>query len=239
MIGEAFFSAMKAMLASALLPELDRHGVTMLIVKVAGTPTVRDLRPVTLLNCSYKLLSMVLVQRLNMALPEVITSSQLAVPGRDIVSGGHNLISTIQFINHNQRRGGFVASWDQVNAHNRPSTGYLGLVLKAMHFPLVFRGWVNLLHRAATTRLIAGPAGLTASITVNFSFRQGNPAASPLYALQEEPLVRQVATVCSGVTIGRSAASHRQVDEAFCDDETIAGTDIQDVTWFEEAMRKF
>ena len=238
-IGEDYFSAMKAVLASALLPESDRHGVTRLIVKVAGTPTVKDLRPVTLLNCSYKLLSMVMVQRLNMALPEVISSSQLAVPGRDIMSGGHNLISTIQYLNHDPRRGGFVASWDQVKAHDRASTSYLDLVLEAMQFPLAFRGWVKMLHKGATTRLIAGPAGLTESITVNFSFRQGDPAASPLYALQEEPFLRQVATVCRGVTIGRNAASYRQVDEAFCDDETITGTDIQDVMRFEEAMRKF
>ena len=46
---------------------------------------------------------MVLVQRLNMTLPEVITSSQLAVPGKEIMSSGHNLVSTIQFINHDLR----------------------------------------------------------------------------------------------------------------------------------------
>ena len=84
-----------------------------------GTPKVTDLRPVTLLNCTYKLLSMVLVQRLNRVLPEVIISSHLEVPGKEIMSGGHNLVSTIQFINHDQRRGGFVASWDQVKAHDR------------------------------------------------------------------------------------------------------------------------
>ena len=37
-MGEDFFSAMKEVLASALLPESDRHGVTRLIVKVDGTP---------------------------------------------------------------------------------------------------------------------------------------------------------------------------------------------------------
>ena len=55
----------------------------------------------------------------------MITSSQLAVPGREIMSGGHNLVSTTQFINHNQRWGGFVALWDQVKAHDRATTGYL------------------------------------------------------------------------------------------------------------------
>ena len=64
-VGDDFFSAVKAALASALLPESDRHGVTRLIVKVDGVPKVTDLWPVTLLNCTYKLLSMVLVERLN------------------------------------------------------------------------------------------------------------------------------------------------------------------------------
>ena len=40
------------------------------------------------------------------------------------------------------------------------------------------------------------------------------------------------------MTIGRIVPSYRQVDEAFCDDETIAGTDIRDVVRFEETMRK-
>ena len=48
-----------------------------------------------------------------------------------------------------------------------------------------------------------------------------------------------MAAVCKGVTIGRGITSHRQVDEAFCDDETIVGTDIQDVVRFEETMKKF
>ena len=56
-IGNDFFSALRLVLATALLPESDQHGVTRLIVKVLGTPSVLDLRPVTLLNCSYKLLS--------------------------------------------------------------------------------------------------------------------------------------------------------------------------------------
>ena len=39
--------------------------------------------------------------------------------------------------------------------------------------------------------------------------------------------------------IGSSVASHRQVYEAFCDDEVIAGTDIEDVVRFKETMKKF
>jgi hypothetical protein len=238
-IGEDFFSALKAVLASALLPQSDRHGVTRLIIKVLGVPSVLDLRPVTLLNCSYKLLSMVLVARLGRVLPEVITSGQLATPGRVIMSGGHNLISTIQHINNMKRQGGFVASWDQMKAHDRSSTLYLDLVLEAMKFPPVFRGWVRMLHRGATTRLLAGSSGLTRAISVTFSFRQGDSAASPLYTLQQEPFLLRVRQVCTGVRIGRNISSFCQVDEAFSDDETIVGTEISDVVKFEGEMRKF
>ena len=48
-----------------------------------------------------------------------------------------------------------------------------------------------------------------------------------------------MAVVCKGVTIGCGITSHRQVDEAFCDDETIVGTEIEDVIRFEETMKKF
>ena len=51
-VGDDFF-AMKAVLASDLLPESDRHGETRLIVKVDGVPKVTNLRPATLLNCTY------------------------------------------------------------------------------------------------------------------------------------------------------------------------------------------
>ena len=41
------------------------------------------------------------------------------------------------------------------------------------------------------------------------------------------------------MTIGRSFALYRQVDNAFCDDETITGMDIQDVVRLKETIRKF
>ena len=115
-IGNDFFTSLQAVLAAALLPESDKHRATRLIVKVLTIPTVQDLQPVTLLNCSYTILSMVLVARLNLVLPEVITSGQLAIPGRVIMSWRHNLISTINYINQTRGQGGFLASWDQVKA---------------------------------------------------------------------------------------------------------------------------
>ena len=45
--------------------------------------------------------------------------------------------------------------------------------------------------------------------------------------------------MCNGVRIGHNVSSYHQVDEAFCDDENIVGTDLDDVIKFVDAMEKF
>ena len=91
------------------------------MAKVDGVPTVVELRSITLLICSYKILTSILTFRLRPVLHEVIRSSQLAVPGRQIMSGGFNLISAIQYINESAGRGGYIVRYDDMKAFDRAS----------------------------------------------------------------------------------------------------------------------
>ena len=53
-------------------------------------------------------------------MPQVIQSRQLATPGKDIMEGAHNLLSTLSYIDKKfkveGKTGGFVASYDMVNS---------------------------------------------------------------------------------------------------------------------------
>ena len=58
------------------LVESNKHGATRLIRKVSGIPLVSELRPITMLNCDYRILSKILANRILKVLSSVIKSPQ-------------------------------------------------------------------------------------------------------------------------------------------------------------------
>ena len=76
--------------------ESNKDGVTRLVPKVKGVPSVDELRPITLLDCDYKILSKWLVKRMKPELPYVIKSGQLCTVGKkNILFGVNNILSGI------------------------------------------------------------------------------------------------------------------------------------------------
>ena len=239
-IGKDFFNVLLCTLTRARLAESWKRGVTRLLAKVDGVPSVVELRPITLLLCSYKLLTSILTYRLRPVLQEVIRSNQLAVPGKQIMSGGFNLISFIQYINQSTGRGGAVVSLDDVKAFDRASVFYCDLVLQYMGFPPEYRAWVRMLHSGASTQLLFNSSGLTTSIKVTFSLRQGDSLSMPLYCLQREPLLRRIAELLTGLRIGRNpVVSYRETDEDFADDTNLVISDMEDIERFEEIVTRY
>ena len=91
-------SVLQVELARFLLIESDKHGATSLTPKVEGVPAVTELRPITLLNCEYKILSKCFVKRLSPEMSEIILSGQLCSNGeKNILFGICNVISS--FVN--------------------------------------------------------------------------------------------------------------------------------------------
>ena len=63
-IRETFLKIIQCQLDRERLIDSDKIGATRLISKVSGIPTVQDLRPITLLNCDYRILAKLLVKRI-------------------------------------------------------------------------------------------------------------------------------------------------------------------------------
>ena len=73
------------------------EGVTRLGPKVEGVPSVDELRPITLLNCDYKLLSKWFVLRVKPRLPFIIRSGQLCTVGKKNILFGVSLFCQTYF----------------------------------------------------------------------------------------------------------------------------------------------
>ena len=252
LIGEDLLGMLQAVLDRLLLPESCTRGLTRLISKVLPPriPEVTDMRPVTLLNTDYKLLSRILTRRTRLVLPEVILSRQLATPGRDIMEGVHCLLSTMAFIERRFQEGGryaaLLALYDMVKAFDRTHVAYLDLVLDQMNFPEQFRSWILMLHRGATTRLIFKDGRLSDLIRIKVSERQGDPWAMTGYILQFEPFLRALEKAVTGVTLGLprvnmmpNPTSHTEKGPAFADDYGIITTNEQDLLTVDQVSRRY
>ena len=232
-IGSTITQVFQAQLDRERLMESGRHGATCLISKVEGIPDVTQLRPITLLQTDYRILSKCLAVRLHSVIEEVVDPGQLGTGGRNILTGVYNIISTIDFVDQ-QNIPAFVASWDSMKAYDRASVVYLDKVTERMEFPPMFRSWIKMLHHGATTRLIL-PSGLSREIPVSFSFRQGDCIAGDLFCLNQEPLLRMLRQKLKGLRI----TNFKQNADAYMDDIMNVSSDVEDLVTFNTIFTQF
>ena len=190
-------------------------GAVRLVPKIKqGIPTVEQLRPITLLNCDYKMLSKILTSRLVSVLGEVLVSGQII--GRrkgdiNIVCGAENLIQAVFFAERTRAPFG-IFSVDFWKAFDRVFIPYLLQVMRAMGFGRRYRTWIRMLHTNNKSVFIFN--GLSPPIEILFSVRQGDPIAMILYVIFLEPLLQKMNRVIQGVWVGGARLLH----EPYADD---------------------
>ena len=117
LLGDDLVEVINDQLARLVLMESDLEGAMRLLSKVEGVPLVTELRPITLLNTSYKLLSRILSKRLARLLGTLLRSVQsCSKPGGNICSSAVNLISTVEGIARQLQSKGEFFPW----AFSRP-----------------------------------------------------------------------------------------------------------------------
>ena len=145
-IGDTFLDVLQCQLNRLNLIDSNRNGATRLIPKVSGTPRVDELRPLTLLNCDYRILSKIMVQRLKPALPYVIKSGQLCtIERKNILFGISNIMSSITYANQHDL-GVCLLSLDYFKAYDRVLLSFLLVVMKKMGISAQFCCWIQMMH---------------------------------------------------------------------------------------------
>ena len=193
-----------------------------------------ELRPITLLNSDYKILSKCFVKRMCPAMPEIIKSGQLcSVDQKNILFGIANILSSFDYIEAH-KVAAFFASFDMFKAYDRVLLDYMVKVMAAMKFPAIFIQWILMLHEGATTCFLLN--FLTKPIKVLFSIRQGDPLSMLLYIIYLEPLLLMIERKTRGLSL---SSVFTQKDEAYCDDLNFLSESENDLLIIENIFVKF
>ncbi len=166
-------------------------------------------------------------------LPDVLKASQLcSVRGRSIFDGAAAILSVSEYL-HRRNLPGFLLSLDFFHAFDRVSLQWLDHVLEAMGFGLVLRQWVATLHLRATACFMLH--SLSPDQEVEFSIRQGDPAASVFFTIYIEPFLACLERFLRGLFMG----GLREATLSYMDDVNELCEEEQDILVTDELCRAF
>ena len=177
-------------------PKNFNSSITTLLYKGKGErKNIKNWRPVSLLNCDYKILTKILANRISPVLPDLIDESQTCgVPGRNSFENLYNIeaiIHQIQDQNLNINKILLLANLDQEKAFDLIEHGYIRHVLRSFGFPEEIIKWYSIVNAEASAQICINGL-LTEPIEITRSVRQGDPLSMILYILGIEPVALKI-----------------------------------------------
>ena len=192
LIGKEFVKLLNRVWLEGTLPLTQRQCLITLICKDKNNADrLSNWRPISLLNCDYKILSKTLSSRLSKVLEEIIHPDQTcSIPGRTIQDNLHLIRNLIEYSN-DKNTAAAILSLDQSKAFDRVSHEYLFNVLHSFGFGPQFISLVKLLYTDIySSVLVNGYVGR--EFPVSCSVRQGCSLSPLLYVLSIEPLAHRI-----------------------------------------------
>ena len=165
--------------------------VVVLIPKVKNPNRIKDLRPISVCNIIYKLVSKVIANRLKLILPAIILENQNAfVPGRLITD---NILVAYEvshyLLNKKKGREGVAAvKADMSKAYDRVEWSFVRAMLTKLGFS---NAWVELIMKCITS--VRYQIKVNGELTQQFcplcGLRQGDQVSSYIFVICAEGLL--------------------------------------------------
>ena len=200
-----------------------RRGLIVVLYKKGDKLETKNWRPISLLNCDYKIATRAIAGRLLRVIASVVSPDQTCgIPGRTI---GENLSTLRDLVDYAEEEDIPVAlpSLDQEKAFDRVDWGFLSRTLTKMGFGPSFSRWVALFYANIESAVVIN--GWTSpSFNLTRGVRQGCPLSPLLYVLSVEVLAAniRVSPDISGVQLPGTLEELRC--EGYADDTTVVVT---------------
>ena len=170
---------------------------TRVIYKKGDRKSLKNWRPISLLNVDYKICSKAISIRLSKVLEFIVDPDQTcSVPGRKISANLHTLRDILDYLDRTGEAG-ILVSLDQEKAFDRVNRSFLQSLLTRFGFGPSFCNWINTFYKGANMRVIVNE-WLTEPIPLSRGVRQGDSLSPMLYILCVETLACQIRS-CSQI----------------------------------------
>lgn len=195
------------------LPPAFVEGMIIPIHKPHGGAGIQDYRPLTLLNCDFKIFTRILAARFKGVLRLVLSLDQTSLGGDSNIQTALSDYRDVIALATTCRLRGALVSVDFSSAFDRVSHAYLATVMTHMNFPQDFVTVVMRLLRGASSKVLVN-GRMMGPIKISRSVRQGCPLSTILYAIALEPLLCGLRNRLSGLTL----RGHTFICRAYADD---------------------
>ncbi|GBG70462.1 hypothetical protein CBR_g6590 [Chara braunii] len=167
------------------------HGIISVLFKKGDKAEVRNWRPISLLNVSYKILAKTLARRLARYLPDLIEKDQGAfVQGRSIFNNIVTAIETLEIVQREELdTAGLLL--DLEKAYDKVGWAFTLTTLRRMDFGRGFCAWVIAMYTLSTSAVMIN-GHVSEAFPLLRSLRQGCPLAPLVFVLQLEVLLNKI-----------------------------------------------
>ena len=219
LIKTEFTSLVNEIFSVTSLCNSQSKGMISLLFKGGDRENIRNWRPLTVLNCDYKIIAKILSTRLKIVLPKIIHSDQKGfVSGRNI-SHANRLIQDIIHYVDSEDEEGVIIFLDQQKAFDRIEWGWVKACLKKFNFGPKFCNWIDMLLQDSKT-CIKTNGFVSRYVSISRSARQGCPIAPLLYVIQAEPMACAIRAdrEIEGINLPGNTGVHEAKINMFADD---------------------
>ena len=228
-IGKSYVKLINRCLLEGTLPlSLRQCYITLICKDKNKADLLTNWRPISLLNCDYKILSKVLSLRLRSVIEEIVHPDQTcSIPGRSIQDNVHQIRNLIDYVD-DKNMSAAIISLDQSKAFDRVSHEYLFKVLHSFGFGTQFISLVKLLYSDIYSSVLVN-GFVSGEFEVKCSVRQGCSLSPLLYVLCMEPFAHRIRQdpMIKGIAMPGTSVQCKVCQ--YADDTNLFVSDIQSV----------
>ena len=187
-LSEPMYEGLITLFSNGILYQSARQGIISVIPKGSkDTRYVKNLRPITLLNCDYKILEKVIANRMIPALQEIIHKDQKGfLPNRKIAANIRRVLDVVEMCEE-EEYDSFVLSCDYLKCFDMIEYEGIRQAMQYFGFSTVLQKWIAVIYTQFQLK-VQNNGNFSNSFVASRGVHQGGPCSNAIFLCVAELL---------------------------------------------------